>query len=80
VTQVELLTAYEGDAFPPLDDPRGQLLAVTAVHPMRESAVQALLAHAGLDMALAQELVDSGKLRQISHGGEVFYVRRLRRN
>ena len=80
VAQVELLTAYEGDAFPPLDDPRGQLLAVTAVHPMRESAVQALLAHAGLDMALAQELVDSGKLRQISHGGEVFYVRRLRRN
>lgn len=80
VGQVELLTAYEGDAFPPLDDPRGQLLAVTAVHPMRESAVRALLTRAGLDMALAQELVDSGELRQVNHGGEVFYIRHLHRN
>lgn len=80
VGQVELLTAYEGDAFPPLDDPRGQLLAVTAVHPMRESAVRALLTRAGMDMALAQELVDSGELRRVNHGGEVFYIRHLRRN
>jgi len=80
VGQVELLTAYEGDAFPPLDDPRGQLLAVTAVHPMRESAVRALLTRAGMDMALAQELVDSGELRQVNHGGEVFYIRHLHRN
>jgi wyosine [tRNA(Phe)-imidazoG37] synthetase (radical SAM superfamily) len=80
VKQVELLTAYEGDAFPPLDDPRGQLLAVTAVHPMRESAVRALLTRAGMDMALAQELVDSGELRQVNHGGEVFYIRHLHRN
>lgn len=80
VARVELLTAYEGDEFPPLDDPRGQLLAVTAVHPMRESAVHALLTRAGMDMALAQELVDSGELRQVSHDGEVFYVQRLRRD
>ena len=80
VGQVELLTAYEGDAFPPLDDPRGQLLAVTAVHPMRESAVRALLTRAGMDMALAQELVDSGELRQVKHGDEVFYIRHLHRN
>lgn len=80
VGQVELLTAYEGDAFPPLDDPRGQLLAVTAVHPMRESAVRALLTRAGMDMALAQELVDSGELRKIEHGGDVFYIRHLHRN
>jgi wyosine [tRNA(Phe)-imidazoG37] synthetase (radical SAM superfamily) len=79
VEQVDLLTAYEGDAFPPLDDPRGQLLAVTAVHPMRESAVRELLARAGQDMALAQELVDSGDLRRVSHGGAGFYIRRLRR-
>lgn len=80
VGQVELLTAYEGDAFPPLDDPRGQLLANTAVHPMRESAVRALLTRAGMDMALAKELVDSGELRKIEHGGEVFYIRHLHRN
>lgn len=79
VERVELLTAYEGDTFSPLDDPREQLLAITAVHPMRESAVRALLTRAGETMALARELVNSGALRQVSHGGEVFYIRRLRR-
>jgi len=79
VARVELLTAYEGDAFPPLDDPREQLLAITAVHPMRESAVQAMLARAGENMSLASELVSSGALRQVSHGGETFYIRRLHR-
>ena len=76
--RVELLTAYEGDAFPPLDDPRGQLLAITAVHPMRESAVRALLIRAGMDLAVLEDLLDSGALRRVSHAGEVFYVRRLR--
>jgi len=79
VARVELLTAYEGDDFPPLGDPRGQLLAVTAVHPMRESAVRALLAKAGTDMSLVRELLAEGLLRQVSHGNEVFYIRRLRR-
>jgi len=75
VERVELLTAYEGDEFPPLDDPRGQLLAITAVHPMRESAVRALLTRAGADMTLVRELLDSGALRQVSYRGEFFYVR-----
>lgn len=79
VERVELLTAYEGDDFPPLGDPRGQLLAVTAVHPMRESAVRALLATAGKDMSLVRELLAEGLLRQVSHGNEVFYIRRLHR-
>jgi wyosine [tRNA(Phe)-imidazoG37] synthetase (radical SAM superfamily) len=79
VARVELLTAYEGDSFAPLDDPRAQLLAVTAVHPMRASAVRALLAKAGRDMTLARELVVAGELREVSHGGEVFFIRRLRR-
>jgi wyosine [tRNA(Phe)-imidazoG37] synthetase (radical SAM superfamily) len=131
--RVELLTAYEGDAFPPLaacrtlvvdsekrprrahflpdsrphgcsmgqeagekgavavvsqptipksdrllDDPRAQLLAITAVHPMRESAARALLASAGADWSLAGELLASGALQRVEHGGEVFYLRRLR--
>lgn len=79
VARVELLTAYEGDDFPPLGDPRGQLLAVTAVHPMRESAVRALLARAGTDMSLVRKLLAEGLLRQVSHGNEIFYIRRLRR-
>jgi len=80
VERVELLTAYEGDEFPPLAAPREQLLAITAVHPMRESAVRTLLTRAGMDMAVVGELVDSEELRRVCYGGEVFYVRRLRRS
>ena len=46
---------------------------------MRESAVQAMLTRAGETMALAGELVSSGALREVSHGGETFYIRRLHR-
>jgi wyosine [tRNA(Phe)-imidazoG37] synthetase (radical SAM superfamily) len=76
--RVELLTAYEGDDFPPLDDPRGQLLAITAVHPMRESAVRALLSQADADMSQANALVENGELRCVRHAGEQFYVRCLK--
>lgn len=75
VERVELLTGYEGDAFPALDDAPGQLLAITAVHPMRESAVRSLLADAGLDMGALENLLDSGALRRVAHAGEIFYVR-----
>ncbi|MDP1766719.1 MAG: radical SAM protein [Methylotenera sp.] len=79
VAQVELLTAYEGDDFSLSDDPRDQLLAVTAVHPMRESAVLSLLERSGANMALVQELLDSGELQRVSYEGCIYYIRRMRR-
>ena len=79
IGRVELLTTCQGDVFSPLGDPRENLLAITAVHPVRESAVQAILARAGASMTVANELVSSGALRQVSHGGETFYIRRLHR-
>jgi wyosine [tRNA(Phe)-imidazoG37] synthetase (radical SAM superfamily) len=42
-TRVELLVADEGDAFASTGDARADLLAITAVHPMREDAVASLL-------------------------------------
>lgn len=78
LVQVELLTAYEGDVFSPTGDPGSELLAIAAVHPMRESAVQALLARAGSDRNVVQELLRSGSLRQVDYAGETFYIRQLR--
>jgi len=77
--RVELLTAYEGDNFTPLNDPRSQLLAITAVHPMRESAVRALLAKSNAEMTLVTELMAEDLLHQVHHAGETFYLRRLPR-
>jgi wyosine [tRNA(Phe)-imidazoG37] synthetase (radical SAM superfamily) len=75
--ETELLTRYEGEEFAFSGDLRQDLLAVCAVHPLRESAVAALAAKAGADMSVAAALVESGALRQVVHHGETFYIRRL---
>jgi wyosine [tRNA(Phe)-imidazoG37] synthetase (radical SAM superfamily) len=78
LAQVELLTDYEGDVFSPTGDPGSELLAIAAVHPLRESAVQALLARAGADRTVVDELLRAGSLRQVDYAGESFYIRQLR--
>lgn len=75
--EVELLTAYEGDAFAFSGDLRRDILAITAVHPLRESALRALVDKSGGDMDLIRVLVDAGELKQVDYAGETFYVRRL---
>jgi wyosine [tRNA(Phe)-imidazoG37] synthetase (radical SAM superfamily) len=75
--EVELLTGYEGDAFAFSGDLRRDILAVTAVHPLRESALRALVEKSGGDMALVKALVSSGELKPVDYAGATFYVRRL---
>ncbi|MEN6587336.1 MAG: radical SAM protein [Sulfuricella sp.] len=74
---VELLTAYEGDTFAFSGDLHRDILAITAVHPLRESALRALVLRAGGDMAMIRALVDAGELKPVDYAGETFYVRRL---
>ena len=73
----ELLTAYEGDAFASSGDLRQDILGITAVHPLRESAMRALVASSGGSIAEVAGLLATGELKLVSHAGEVFYVRRL---
>ena len=47
--RVQLLVEYEGDAFAATGSAREDLLAITAVHPMRERAVRRLLERAGAE-------------------------------
>ena len=77
--EVELLTAYEGDVFAFGGDLRAEILAISAVHPLRTSAVQALLQKGGGSMAMVDELLAAGELHRLEHAGEVFHLRRLRR-
>lgn len=74
--RVELLVGYEGDAFAASGDAAADLLAVTAVHPMRESAVRALLERNGADWAVVERLLESGRLRRVAYRGESYYLRR----
>jgi wyosine [tRNA(Phe)-imidazoG37] synthetase (radical SAM superfamily) len=76
---VELLTGHEVGAFAHTGDAREDLLAITAVHPMREVAVGDLLARNGAGWELVAGLVADGTLRVVEHAGVRFYLRPVHR-
>ena len=77
--RVECLTGYEGDAFASTGDAAADLLAITAVHPMRPSAIQKLLDRSGAGWDLVERYVADGTLTAIDYRGDRYYVRRWRR-
>jgi wyosine [tRNA(Phe)-imidazoG37] synthetase (radical SAM superfamily) len=77
VDRVEYLIGYEGTEFSVTGDVVEDLLSITAVHPMREDAVCALLARAEADWAVVEALVEEGRLAETRHDGRSFYLRRL---
>lgn len=74
---VEYLIGYEGDAFTFTGNIRQDLLSITAVHPMRESAVRDLLVRAKADWSLVSELITEGMLKEVEYLGKRYYVRRF---
>jgi wyosine [tRNA(Phe)-imidazoG37] synthetase (radical SAM superfamily) len=74
-TRVELLAYDEGSAFATTGDARADLLATTAVHPMREEAVAELLARCGQGWPVVEELIARGRLARREHLGRTFFVR-----
>ena len=78
LARVELLTELEGTSFGTTGDPVADLLAITAVHPMREEAVLAIFARAGADPASVECLVEEGRLEKVPFRGHTFYVRCIR--
>lgn len=77
LARVELLTGFEGTDFGSTGDPARDLLATTAVHPMREDAVLALLERSGADRSLLERLLAEDRLRRVRYRDQTFYVRRL---
>ena len=74
---VELLIGYEGDAFAASGDAAHDLLSITAVHPMREGAVEELLARDRADWRVVEELIHARKLVELEYSGHRFYMRAL---
>ncbi|OIO96272.1 MAG: radical SAM protein [Anaerolineae bacterium CG2_30_64_16] len=75
---VELLIGYEGNAFASTGNLADDLLSITAVHPMREDAVQELLARSGAEMSVVQALIAGGHLVETTYDGRKFYARKLK--
>ena len=78
VPDAEYLIGYEGNAFAFTGDVEQDLLSITAVHPMREDAVQAFLARAQAGWPVVQRLVAQEELVEARHNGHTFYLRKLR--
>jgi len=78
----EYLIGYEGNAFASTGDFESDLLSITAVHPMREVAVQVLLKKQDGTWEVVTDLIKQGKLTEINYGGKKFYLRTfsLRKN
>lgn len=77
--RVELLTGQETGHFAHTGDAREDLLGITAVHPMRESAVRRLLVENGADWSVVETLLADGTLRAVDYAGERFYLRTVQR-
>ncbi len=76
VKRVELLVGYEGDSFDFTGNVERDLLAIAAVHPMREVAVRQFLQQAQESWAVVERLIDQGKLVKTEYLGNNFYLRR----
>ena len=75
VERVELLIGYEGNAFAASGNPEEDLLSITAVHPMQQQAVSALLGRTGADWSVVQELCDTGRLVETRYAGTKYFLR-----
>lgn len=75
--RVELLIGYEGNAFAFTGNVQEDLLDITAVHPMREEAVDEFLRRAGAGWPVVHDLIARDQLVQVGYGGQRFYMRTL---
>jgi wyosine [tRNA(Phe)-imidazoG37] synthetase (radical SAM superfamily) len=80
LNDVQLLTGHENEDFAHTGNARDDLLGITAVHPMRESAVRRLLEQDNADWGLIETLLSEGALKTVEYQGEQFYLRPVRRD
>ncbi|MCW8926448.1 MAG: radical SAM protein [Xanthomonadales bacterium] len=75
LANVELLAGHEPEDFIHTGKLRDDLLAITAVHPMREAAVRRFLTGDNADWSIVQNLISEGLLKTVEYEGERFYLR-----
>jgi len=73
----ELLIGYEGNAFASTGDCEEDILSITAVHPMREDAVEEFLQKAHKDWNIIERLIREQKLVTHTLNDTRFYLRKL---
>jgi wyosine [tRNA(Phe)-imidazoG37] synthetase (radical SAM superfamily) len=77
IDHVECLLGTENGSFGYTGNLEEDILGVTAVHPMRESAVRELLERAGGEWSVIEKMLTDGKIVQLDYNGNRFYFRKL---
>jgi wyosine [tRNA(Phe)-imidazoG37] synthetase (radical SAM superfamily) len=77
LNRVELLTGYEGNTFSSSGNFEEDILCITAVHPMREDAVIALLNKTMTSVEQLNKLLDKQMLKKVYYQNNTYYVRRF---
>jgi wyosine [tRNA(Phe)-imidazoG37] synthetase (radical SAM superfamily) len=72
--RVELLASPEEGTFGHGADPKGDLLAILAVHPMSEAAARGYLEEAGTDPAILDELLAAELVVRVVYHGDAFIL------
>ncbi len=80
VANVEYLIGYEGNAFASSGNVEADLLSITAVHPMREEAVQKLLDRNGCNWSAVEKLIKEEKMKVTEHENNRYFMRTLPRD
>lgn len=75
--ETELLIGYEGNEFSSTGDLETDLLSITAVHPLREDAVDRLLEKTGESQITLDQLIRAGKVGVSEFQGQRYYLRKF---
>ncbi len=73
--RVEYLIGYEGDAFAATGEMATDVLSISAVHPLRSSAIDEMLAGSGTTWDVIEALLSDGRLKRVDYEGERYYLR-----
>jgi wyosine [tRNA(Phe)-imidazoG37] synthetase (radical SAM superfamily) len=77
IKKVEYLTGYEGNAFAFTGNAEEDLLSITAVHPMRDDAIEKFLKRAGADWTIIDRMLAKGLIVEKKYGENKFYLRKF---
>lgn len=80
LSYVEYLTSYEGNDFTSSENIEENILSVTAVHPMRDDALNILLRKSGIGWEVIHRMMMRDQLIETEYMGHRFYLRKFGRH
>lgn len=73
ISNVELISEYEGNNITYTGNLEEELLGSLSVHPMREDAVKAFIANSSVGWSVLQKLLQKKKIVEVQYAGNKFY-------